>query len=336
MNYRHLYKALYVSSRITANMLAQIVDRTSVRAEWLLTGAGPMLVTAENRVDPGFELSPVIQSVFPVFDAAVVSAPVKHKKTRNRRSNFGNNAIGAAQLIHHCRITGKPACFFLGADALQYSRVRTTAHTLFSRGYFTSVALTAGCIPYEFPHEFDPSFAVRTAAVNGVGLGEGLSRWTTGSKSDTSLFGHALSTKIPITVHAELGETASHAKPGLRGAELGAAWGAASYVDHLIFTEQIRQFGAARGGVLVLLGEAARGLKLLFAAAQAVRDAVSTDGLTEFSVIQVGADSKTTKEEVKRHGGQFYFIRGTYAAAATKLLRACDDVYDGKIPHDTK
>lgn len=295
-----------------------------------------MLVTDENRVDPGLELPTVVQSVFPVFDAAVVSAPLKHKKPRPGRGVFANNSIGAAQAIHHCRMTGKPACFFLGADAFQGSRVRAIAHTLFARNYFTGVAMTAGCVPYEFSPEFDTSFALRAAAVNGVGTGEALCRWTTGSKRETSFFGHALSAKIPITVHTELGETAGHARPGLRGAELGAALGAAAYVDHLIFTEQIRQFGAARGGVFVLLGEAARGLKLLFAAAQAVREAVSVDTLTEFSVVQVGAESKTTKEEVKRHGGHFYSIPGTYAAAATKLLRACDDVYDGNISHDTK
>ena len=317
-------------------MLAQIVACTNVRAEWLLTGAGPMLVTDENRVDPAFELPLTTQSVFPVFDAAVVSAPVKYKKHRPGRGVFANNSIGAAQAIHYCRITGRPACFFLGADALQYKRVQAISQTLFARNYFTGVAMTAGCIPHEFQPPFDPSFAVRAAATNGVGLGEALNRWTTGSKSETSLFGHPLSTKIPITVHTELGEAALHARPGLRGAELGAAWGAAAYVDQLIFTEQVRQFGAARGGIFVLLGEAARGLKLFFAAAQAAREAVSADDLTEFSVIQVGGEFKITKEEVKRHGGHFYSIPGTYAAAATKLLRACDDVYDGNIPHDTK
>lgn len=317
-------------------MLAQIVACTPVRAEWLLTGAGPMLVTDENRVDPDFQLPAVIQSVFPVFDAAVISTPTKQKKYRRGRSVFANNSIGAAQAIHHCRVTGRPACFFLGADAMQRRPVRRAARTLFARNYFTSVSLTSGCVPYEFAAEFDPSFAVRAAAVNGVGLGEGLCRWTTGSKSATSLFGHALSAKLPITVHTELGEIASHAKPGLRGAELGAAWGAAAYVDHLVFTEQIRHFGAARGGVFTMLGEPARGLKLLFAAIQAIRDTVAADALTEFSVIQVGGDSKNTREEVKRHGGQFYSIQGTYAAAATKLLRACDDVYDGNISHDIK
>lgn len=317
-------------------MLAQIVARTNVRAEWLLTGAGPMLVTDENRVDPSFELPPIIQSVFPVFNAAVVSAPVKYKKQKTGRSVFANNSIGAAQAIHQCRMTGKPACFFLGADALRHRRVRVAAHTLFARNYFTGVAMTSGCVPYEFQAEFDPSFAVRAAATNGVGIGEGLSRWTAGSKSKTSLFGHELSAQLPITVHAELGEAVSHFRPGLRGAELGAAWGAAAYVDHLIFTEQIRQFGAARGGVFVLLGEPERGLKLLFSAAQAVREAVTSDNLTAFTVIQVGTTTKSTKEEVKRHGGHFYSIPGTYAAAATKLLRACDDVYDGNIPHDTK
>lgn len=336
LNSGHLYMSLYASSRVTANMLAQIVARTNVRAEWLLTGAGPMFVTDANRVETSFVLPTELQSVFPVFDEAVTGTPVKKKKTKAARRVFPNNSIGAARAIHRCRMSGQPVVFFLGADALAKPKVQYAAHTIFDRGYCTSVAMTSGCVPHEFTAEFDASFAVRSAALHGVGLGEGLSRWVETEKKVTSFFAHPDSFKKPITVHAELGESVLHFRPALRGAEMGAAWGAAAYVDHLVFAEQVRQFSENRGGVFLLLGEPTRGLKLLLTAVEAIRAAVTEKQLVDFTVIQIGGNCKDIQDVVKSQGGQFYAIQGTYAAAVTKLLRACDDVYDGNIPHDTK
>lgn len=333
VNYGHLRKALYDRGQVTSKMLAQIVSRTHVRAEWLLTGSGPMMVDVENRVESGFQLPFTLQSVFPVFDAGLLpGTPIAKKKARRPRKRSSDSVLDAAQEIHACRVFGRPVCFFLGADAFAEKRPRLVAQEFVRGTYATSVAVTGGCLPYELAADFDVNFAARSAALHGIGLGEALCRW--GDLRKRGVFARVCNSHVPITVHAELGEVAFHLQPTLRGAEMGAAWGAAAYVDHLVFAEQLREFSAHRGGVCVILGEPARWLRLIDATLTALSAAISDNSFGDFAVIQLGESAHDTQEKVKSHGGHFYHMKGTYGAAAQKLLRACVDVFDGKITHD--
>lgn len=329
VNLGHLHKALY-DRPPTASMIAQVVARTNIRAEWLLTGAGPMLVTDENRVEPSFELPPALSSVFPLFDTAQATVVDNTMVPSPPRTKTSTSASAAARVVHACRSTGRPACFFLGAEAAARAKAKHLVHELFQRGYCTSFALTGGVLRYELPRKkLDVNFVARAAAINGVGLGEGLSRWTSKVKKNRGLFTAALGTKIPITVHAEIGEHMAHLTPSFRGAELGAIWGAALYTDYLVFTAQVSQFVDA-GGVFIVFGEPDRGARLFMAALQAARAAKAESKAPQFAVINIGPTTEKLQHFVRRRGGHFYHIKGTYTAAMSKFLHACDAAYEGK------
>lgn len=331
VNYRHLQGALYDRGKLTPGILAQIVARTNIRAEWLLTGAGPMLLTEDNRDEPAFELPVALNSVFPVFNTlSVPNTP--HKAARPAvRTKTSNNAVTAARVVYACRSTGRPVCFFLGATvSARPNKMRRLVHELFQCGYCTSFSLTGGALQYELPRKkFDINFVARAAAISGVGLGEAISRWTSKIKKNRGLFTAALGTKIPITVHAEIGEHAGHLKPGLRGAELGAVWGAALYADYLVFVEHVRQFVAA-GGTFIVCGEPDRGVRLFMSTLQTVCAASASNELAQFAIINIGPTTGKLQRFVRRRGGHFYHIKGTYSAAMSKFLHACADVYEGK------
>lgn len=330
-------------------MAGQIVTQTNVRAEWLLCGTGPMLVTAANRVDTEFVLPPYVESVFPVFDTGLVPntgvAMQPAAKLAEHTPMLGPDAVAAARVVHSARMAGKPVCFFLGSDSVR-AGVLPLAMQFLTRQYLTSVAMTGGCVAYDLglknttPH-FDSNYMIRLAATQGTSIGEALGRWAS-SQPSSSLLAATVNSRTPVTVHMEVGELPEHLNPAPRGAELGAAIGAASYVDMLIFTEQVRKFAGTAGGVLVLLGEPDRGLRLFLQAVHAVRaippeSESLTPRLTEFSVILLSANEQPDiQSQVTRQGGRFYFVRGAYQAAASNLLAACTAVYDGKILNDNK
>lgn len=336
LNYTHVYLALYVSSRITPSMLAQIVSRTNVRAEWLLTGAGPMLLDGEDQ-DVAFRVDGTVNSFFPVFDTQTLpGVPGKPTKPKKARRGFPKTVVGAAQALHSCRVTGKPVCFFLGADAAAHRKAREMSYEFFDKGYVTSMAVSSGCLPFELTKHCDMNFIARSAALNGVGLGEALMRWTASDKKPNSLFHRVFEPARPLTVHTELGETWAHLKSAVRGAEVGAAWGAASYVDCLVFAAHVKLFADRAGGLFVIHGEPTRGARLFLSTITALRAAKLSTPLEHFAVLQIGAAADEIQEQVKSHGGQFYHTPGTYTAAIKDFLHACNAVYDGTISHDNK
>lgn len=315
-------------------MAAQIVSRIGVRAEWLLTGAGPVMQD-EPTPELAALLAPTIRSVFPVFTATSIPGPGQSDRVYAKPKRiFSNNSTGAARVMQGCRIAGKPVCFFLGADALSQHKARADICKILDRKFLTELAFTASAATRELDAPIALNTVVRMAAMNGVGLGEAFSRWAVDSKKNESLFAKALGLKLPITVHAEFGELPAHLEPDIRGTELGAAWGAAAYVDHLVFAEQVRAASGIFAGTFVIVGEPERWCRLLLATVRAVRSAVANEYLNTFHVIQVGSTPHDIQEQVNSHGGHFYHIKGKYTTAVNKLLRACDDVYDGNIPHD--
>lgn len=333
LQYRHIYFALRVKSRITPSMLAQIVDKLKVRAEWLLTGVGAMLAGDDAGTQMPFMPAAGVQSVFPLFDTRLLAntKPAVIPERKKAKRAFQNNAAGAARALYICRTTGKVACFFLGADASAAPRVRETVRQLLTQKYFTGVAMTAGSVAQELGSEFDWNTAARAAAAAGIGLGESLGR--TDSAPDT-VFSEAVNLKCPITVHAEIGELPEHLVPTY-GTELGTALGAATYVDYLVFVAQLNMFGPQAGGLFIVCGEAERGVRLFLATLAGLR-ATSPSPPQDFAVIQLGGNAEETQEQVKRYGGQFYFVKGSYAAALKAFTRACAGVYEGKILNDNK
>lgn len=88
------------------------------------------------------------------------------------------------------------------------------------------------------------------AAQEGIGFGEALGREIAAGQyphNAISVFEAAHRLAVPITVHVSIGQDIVHEHPNCDG----AAWGAASYADFLIFAESVRRL---EGGVFLNIG----------------------------------------------------------------------------------
>lgn len=315
LNHRHVYHMLFYSARITVSMLSQIVACTNVRAEWLLTGTGPMFVDAANQVEQAFTIAPYIRSSFTTFETGPVllakPACINLDSTKHRIA--GTDVAHAARAIHDCRVTGKPVCFFLGADAFSVPGVFAHVHEFLTRGYVTSLAMTAGCVPADLhitrrPMKLNLNYVARLAAIQGIGMAEALGRALPAiDNKKPCLLASLLNSKTPATVHVELGELAAHLQPGISGAATGAAIGAAAYVDLLVFAEQVRLVGEA-GGMFVVLGETDRGIRLIKETITAVQASFAEKPFAAFHIFTVAPP---------------------YFESSGELLKRCQAVFDG-------
>jgi hypothetical protein len=93
---------------------------------------------------------------------------------------------------------------------------------------------------------------IREAAAQGLGLGENVGRRIEASDyphKDLSVFAAAYRRGVPVTVHVGIGYDILHEHPNCDGAAIGAA----SYTDFLIFTRAVE---GLEGGVLLAFGSA--------------------------------------------------------------------------------
>lgn len=323
---------------------------TSIRAEWLLCGDGPMFASPRGvpEIIPGaLSLPARLQTCYPVFDTLTVGVPPAFTSVPVRAIESEPEAaltaahIAAAQAIYSARIADKPVVCFLGAQALT-AGAGISAGNMLTHQYITGVATTGQGLVCDInvAHIISPpdlNYIARLAANQGLGYGEALGRWGFPHRDVNlrSVFHAAYTRRIPATAHVEIGEIDQHASATARGAELGAAIGAASYTDFLIFTEQVRQILSGTGGVFIVAGEADRGLNLFFKAYAAVKSTGVT--LSPFTVILMGNTIQPHfQEQVRSHGGHYHTLQGNYRANVCHLLEACTAVYSGTIPHELR
>ncbi len=98
----------------------------------------------------------------------------------------------------------------------------------------------------------DLNRVIKEASELSLGLGENLGRHIDASNfphKDVSIFAAAYRRSVPVTVHAGIGYDIIHEHPNCDGAALGAA----SYRDFLIFTKTVE---ALEGGVMLDFGSA--------------------------------------------------------------------------------
>lgn len=99
---------------------------------------------------------------------------------------------------------------------------------------------------------------INYAAANGIGLGEGLGRWTAKGDDSNVAFEHrtmsilaqAYTLKVPVTVHVAIGTDTIHAHPQTSGEALGET----SYRDFRLFCSMTRELDG--GGVYLNVGSA--------------------------------------------------------------------------------
>lgn len=108
----------------------------------------------------------------------------------------------------------------------------------------------------------------REAAAKGEGLGEATGRYMTDQGlryRHISIFATAWQQGIPATCHVAVGQDIVHQHPNCDG----AAWGAASYTDFLIFAASLERI---EGGVFLNVGSAVCGPEVYLKALSMVRN----------------------------------------------------------------
>lgn len=112
------------------------------------------------------------------------------------------------------------------------------------------------------------------AQVAGLGFGEALGKTIVEEgfpHKDISLLAAGYTARVPITVHVALGQDIIHEHPNCDGAALGAA----SYRDFLIFTQSLTNL---EGGVVLNLGTAVMGPEVYLKALAMVRNVAHQEG----------------------------------------------------------
>ena len=188
------------------------------------------------------------------------------------------------------------------------------------------------------------------AARDGIGFGEAVGRWIGRNDfpfKETSLFYNAYKLQVPATIHVGIGCDIIHEHPNCDGAAIGAA----SYTDFLIYTASIQNL---EGGVFLNFGSGVIGPEVYLKAISMSRNVAHQEGkkiahftTAVFDLLPLeGKDVHETppKSDLRYYfrpwktilartvsdGGESYYIQGEHKATvpnlAKKLLAAspCD------------
>lgn len=291
-------------------------------AEWLLCGTGPVI--PEERALP-IDLPPPGTPTFPLYDTQATQyvAPQPSTAAALESQSPTKKALDMARRIYAAHTHGKPVVLYVDSVALAYN-IGPTIVEMMRRRYITGVALCSSAAECDLERAlfgglgrhctrldiYNTMLAAATmAAANGLGWGEAVGRWCFPIDSDrgASVLASGYDLGVPVTVHLALGDCTSHLFPAHATAARGAELGAASYIDLLVFAEQIRKLpGETPGAFLYASGSDNFGLKL-FNSAMAV----------------------TAHDDVAPVGLYPEFIGVEYWHTFPALLAACDAVYDG-------
>jgi hypothetical protein len=338
---RQLYRVLYGHSRLTVRMAGQIVIRLGIRAEWLLCGSGPLLPSPDHA--EYFQYLPHIHSCYytPNLNEQVSGAlflPVVPPDADTEAHFNTANFSAAARSIFSARSQRKPVLFFLAAAGFTVS-TPPLWQQFFSRRYANMLmtTLSAACLDLACSAQTPPqdiNTLALTAAATGASYGETIGRL--GFQSDDarsrSVMGSVFAAGTPVLVSAEIGEISNHTNPAVRPPELGAAVGAAAYVDLLAFTRSVPNFFGNPGGVIVACGNAERIASTFLARLLSLN--IPRDETAHFTFVvfdQPPAGTTALDTAIHNSGGRVIYLSQPTVASITQLLHSCDDAYAGKL-----
>jgi hypothetical protein len=181
---------------------------------------------------------------------------------------------------------------------------------------------------------------IAQAAREEQGLGEALGAHLEASTfpyKDLSVFAAAYRHRVPATIHAGLGYDILHEHPNFDGAALGAS----SYQDFLIFAKSVENL---EGGVLLNFGSAIMGPEVYLKALAMARNIAHQEGreirnftTAVFDLVPIQGDfrqelpktdpgyyfrpQKTILVRTVAEGGESYYFRGNHRATLPALWR---------------
>jgi hypothetical protein len=265
------------------------------------------------------------------------------------------------------RRDGRPVIMMMGAHVVKVGLSRFVIDMM-ARGLLTHVA-TNGAGPI---HDFELSLvgastesvaryiaegqfglwretgrlnaAIQEAAREGIGLGEAVGRMIEREAlphREVSILAAGYRLGVPVTVHVGIGYDIIHEHPTCDGAALGAA----SYHDFLVFAHSVC---GLEGGVLLNFGTAVMGPEVYLKALAMARNVAYQEGreirhftTAVFDLIELGGDvhREASKSDARYYyrpyktilvrtvadGGQSYYIRGDHRETLLNLYRMVKD-----------
>lgn len=178
----------------------------------------------------------------------------------------------------------------------------------------------------------------------GIGLGEAIGRMIEEEQfphRETSVLAAAYRLGVPVTIHVSIGQDIVHEHPNFDG----AATGATSYTDFLIYTQSVTKL---EGGVFLNIGSAVMGPEVYLKALAMARNVASQQGeqichftTAVFDLPDLGDDLsaeapktdpryyfrpfKTILVRTVADGGESFYIQGDHKATIPALYDAIVD-----------
>lgn len=280
--------------------------------------------------------------------------------------------LTVAQRIQAARRANRPVILMMGAHVIKVGLSRFVID-LMERGLVTHVAMNgAGSI-----HDYELALIgattesvaryiqagqfglwretgqindiVAQAAADGIGYGEGVGRAIAQGDfphKDVSILAAAYRLGVPATIHIGLGYDIIHEHPNCDGAALGAA----SYHDFLVFTHTVSRL---EGGVFLNFGTSVMGPEVYLKALSMARNVAHQSGeeirhfttavfdLLPLQTEQIHNEAskdnylyyfrpyKTILVRTVADGGESFYIRGDHRATLTGLYRLVGDSTEG-------
>jgi hypothetical protein len=180
--------------------------------------------------------------------------------------------------------------------------------------------------------------AALLGARDGLGLGEAVGRMIDEERLPhraVSILAAGYRLRLPVTVHVGIGQDITHEHPNCDGAALGAT----SYHDFLIFTEAVAHL---QGGALLNIGTAVMGPEVYLKALAMARNLAHQDGrrinrftTAVFDLAELGGDVhheapksdaryyfrpyKTILVRTVQDGGESFYVQGDHQATVLNL-----------------
>lgn len=311
---------------------------------------------------------------YPLFDRSTLSV----KPLRQRQHDFSAHKIlplALAEVVHpelatvaqqvlRARRQGAEVILMMGAHVLR-SGVQRYLIDLMERGAITALAGNGACAIHDYELALigattesvaryikDGQFGlwqetgrlndvIAAAASENMGLGEAVGREIEQNDyphKDISVLAAAYRLKIPFTVHVGIGYDIIHEHPNCDGAALGAA----SYTDFLIFTKVVEQLGP---GVVMNFGSAVMAPEIFLKALAMVRNVACQRGektgafttlVCDLHNLPPGYQREAPKENPDYYfrpwktmlvrtvadGGASYYVKGDHASTVPGLWTA--------------
>jgi hypothetical protein len=235
-----------------------------------------------------------------------------------------------AAAIRQARAADRPVIWMMGAHVIKQGLSRFVVD-LIRRGVITHIAMNGACTIHDWElaligattesvanyirnGEFGlwqetgaVNDAAQAAMAEGIGLGEAVGRMIREASPphlDVSILATAHELSIPATVHLGIGYDITHEHPNCDGAALGAA----SYADFLVFAETVRSL---EGGVFLNLGSAVMGPEVYLKALSMARNVARQEGqeirhflTANFDLLDLGKDCH--QQAPKSHPMYYY------------------------------